>query len=93
MVGHDFAVENASNASNDLINYSVDYRCALSDYPKNYEEAIKTQDSKKWHKVMTEEVESLRENNTYTLTKLPEGKSVVGARWVYTVKENQNNEL
>ena len=42
---------------------------------------------------MTEEADSLRENKTYTLTKLPEGKSVVGARWVNTIKENQNNEL
>ena len=28
----------------------------------------------------------LRENDTYTLTTLPKGKTAVGVRWVYAVK-------
>ncbi len=31
---------------------------------------------------------SLRENNTFTLTNLPEGKKAVGGRWVYAIKTN-----
>ena len=29
---------------------------------------------------------SLKENNTFTLTNLPEGKKAVGGRWVYAIK-------
>jgi len=37
---------------------------------------------------MEEEMNSLKENNTFTLTTLPKGRKLVGSRWVYTVKEN-----
>ena len=74
----------------DLINYSVDYCYTAQTYPKTYEEAMRSKDSKMWREAMNEEMKSLDENNTYTLTKLPEGKSLVGTRWVYTVKEKEN---
>jgi len=34
--------------------------------------------------------EEYKENNTFTLTTLPQGRKLVGGRWVYTVKENPN---
>ena len=74
----------------DLINYSVDYCYTAQIYPKTYEEAMRSKDSKMWREAMNEEMKSLDEKNTYTLTKLPEGKSLVGTRWVYTVKEKEN---
>ena len=37
---------------------------------------------------MEEEIKSLEENNTYTLTKLPQNRKAVGGRWVYAVKNN-----
>lgn len=37
---------------------------------------------------MDEEMHSLKENNTFTLTSLPEGKKAVGSRWVYAIKNN-----
>ncbi|CAB4042957.1 Retrovirus-related Pol poly from transposon TNT 1-94, partial [Paramuricea clavata] len=88
---NDYIVENDLD-DDDVINYNVDYCCATSVYPKSYKEAIKSKDSEKWCEAMNEEISSLSENNTYTLTKLPEGKSIVGARWVYTVKEGKNGE-
>ena len=39
---------------------------------------------------MSEEMNSLRENETFTLTTLPEGRKSVGGRWVFTVKENSD---
>ncbi|CAB3992128.1 Retrovirus-related Pol poly from transposon TNT 1-94 [Paramuricea clavata] len=88
---NDYIVENDLD-DDDVINHNVDYCCATSVYPKSYKEAIKSKDSEKWCEAMNEEISSLSENNTYTLTKLPEGKSIVGARWVYTVKEGKNGE-
>ena len=37
---------------------------------------------------MHEELESLKENNVFELTNLPEGKKTVGSKKVYTTKEN-----
>ena len=39
---------------------------------------------------MSDEMNSLRENETFTLTTLPEGRKLVGGRWVFTVKENSD---
>ena len=39
---------------------------------------------------MHEELESLKENNVFELTNLPEGKKTVGSKWVYTTKENSD---
>ena len=33
---------------------------------------------------------SLKENNTFTLTKLPESRQAVWSRWVYTIKESSS---
>ena len=37
-------------------------------------------------------MDSLLRNDTFELTHLPEGRKVVGGRWVYTVKLGPNNE-
>ena len=37
---------------------------------------------------MHEELESLKENDVFELTNLPEGKKTVGSKWVNTTKEN-----
>ena len=85
----DYIVDQELDERN-LINYSLDYCYTAQIYPKSYEEAMRSKDSKMWREAMNEEMKSLDENNTYTLTKLPEGKSLVGTRWVYTVKEKEN---
>ena len=38
---------------------------------------------------MDEEMQSLKENDTFTLTLLPEGKQTVGGRWVYALRRVQ----
>ena len=53
---------------------------------------MESSDAHEWRKAMEEEMESLRENDTFELTKLPEGKSVVDGRWVYAVKLGPKNE-
>ncbi len=43
-----------------------------------------------WEQAMKDELEALRENDTFELTTLPEGKNLVGGKWVYTIKEDAN---
>lgn len=73
------------NDENENVDYF--YRVAY-DVPRTYREAMDSKKSKMWTDAMKEEMNSLRENNTFTLTPLPQGKQAVGGRWVYAVKES-----
>lgn len=41
-----------------------------------------------WQQAMKEEMDSLKDNETFELTTLPEGRTTVGGKWVYALKEN-----
>jgi hypothetical protein len=51
--------------------------------PSNVEEALS---DPKWAKAMQEELEALKKNNTWKLVPLPEGKKLVGCKWVFSIK-------
>ena len=53
--------------------------------PQSSTEAVHSPDSQNWRNAMDEEIHSLKENDIFTLTPLPEGKQTVG---VYAVKES-----
>lgn len=42
---------------------------------------------------MTEELQALTENKTWSVVKIPEGKKAVGSRWVYKVKFNSDGTI
>ena len=56
--------------------------------PQTYAEAMNSPRATEWRKAMEEEMESLKENDTFKLTTLPVGKGPVGGKSVYTIKEN-----
>ncbi|KAG7479129.1 Retrovirus-related Pol poly from transposon TNT 1-94 [Solea senegalensis] len=56
--------------------------------PKTFREAMDSKKSTMWADAMKEEMDSLTENETFTLTPLPRGKRAVGGRWVYAMKES-----
>lgn len=73
----------------DLEVTNIDYCYRVTcDVPQTLKEALSSSESEQWAKAMREEMDSLIENDTFTLTTLPEGKHAVGGRWVYAVKEN-----
>ena len=72
---------------------NVDFCYSVRDLPQSYTEAVHSPDSQNWRNAMDEEVHSLKENDTFTLTSLPEGKQTVGGRWVYAVKESAGGTL
>lgn len=84
--GHlkDFVTDNGKS---DGINLTIDY-CyrAMCSIPHTFKEAMESANSKQWVKAMDEEIQSLKENNTFTLTTLPKGKKTVGGKWVYSMK-------
>jgi len=42
---------------------------------------------------MHEEMEALHKNKTWDLVKLPNGKKVVGCKWVFTIKHKADGSL
>lgn len=47
----------------------------------------------KWIHAMTEELDSIESNETWSLVKLPEGKKAIDVKWVFKVKVNSQGEV
>ena len=75
----------------DALGYFIHQCCKVSEVPGNYNEAITSAEAHKWQTAM-DEIEALKENDTYELSVLPKNKSAIGERWVYVVKEAQNGK-
>ncbi|KAL0352207.1 UNVERIFIED_CONTAM: hypothetical protein Scaly_1609400 [Sesamum calycinum] len=50
---------------------------------RNFTEA---QDKKEWREVMQQEMDALEKNETWEISKLPQGKTTIGCKWVFKVK-------
>ncbi|KAL6332591.1 hypothetical protein AAG906_009013 [Vitis piasezkii] len=46
-----------------------------------------------WRNAMLEEIHALEDNHTWKLVDLPQGKKVVGCKWVFTVKVNPDGSV
>ena len=93
---HPIRIRNKPSYLNDYINVNmvdrgedkdVDFCYVFKQAPKSYTEAMKSSEADLWKKAMDTEMNSLNENETFEVVELPEGKSIVGGRWVYDVKE------
>lgn len=71
---------------------SIDYCYRVENIPKNYQEAIVSSESGEWQKAMKEEITALQENDTFEYTTLPDGKNLIGGKWVYAVKLGPSGE-
>lgn len=74
---------------------TVDYCYKMSFYnvPNTYEEAMASPEASRWEDAMRTEYDNLCINNTWDIVNLPGDQSAVGARWVYTVKLDSNNNV
>ena len=57
--------------------------------PKSFKEAQECADADGWRLAMDDEIQSLNENETWELCKLPQGKKEIGSKWVYRVKVDE----
>ncbi|GJZ10844.1 retrovirus-related pol polyprotein from transposon TNT 1-94 [Tanacetum coccineum] len=58
--------------------------------PKCYAEAMEDEHKKEWFEAMEDEMNSLHENNTFELVKLPKGKRALKNKWVYKLKTDEH---
>ncbi len=61
--------------------------------PATFQEVVTGFDCEKWKQAMEREMESLRENEVWELVKLPLNKKVVGSKWVFKIKMNDNGKV
>ncbi len=74
----------------------MDYCYRLANVPETFHDAVTSAASSQWCKAMEEEIRSLRENDTFEITALPEGRNLLEKQWgekgLYAVKLGPNNE-
>ena len=64
-----------------------------SDEPKSPSEALNSKHSDQWKEAMDSEYSSSLKNETWELVPPPEGKNIVGSRWILKVKRNADGSL
>ena len=80
------------NKLDDNTSYTIDYCYRLANIPVSYKQAVDAPDANRWQEAMNTEMKALTDNETFELVPHPKDGQVVGAKWVYTVKTNQNGE-
>lgn len=74
-----------------------DTTCMMStideNVPKNYIEAMNSENSENWQIAMKEEINSLLENETWVLVEKPMEKKILDNKWCYTIKRNSDDSI
>ncbi|KAL4348500.1 hypothetical protein GQ457_17G013830 [Hibiscus cannabinus] len=63
------------------------------DEPKTYQEAVANPDSEKWLEAMRSEMDSMSENQVWTLVEPPEGIKPIGCKWVFKKKTDMDGNV
>jgi len=58
--------------------------------PKNFNEANKDDH---WVKAMNEELDQIEKNNMWEMVQRPEGKNVIGSKWIFKNKLNEQGQV
>lgn len=58
--------------------------------PEIYEQATK---EKNWRSAMDKEIESIKKNGSWELTRLPDGHKTIGVKRVYTLKKDASGNI
>ena len=64
-------------------------KCIVTE-PSSFEEAV---EDPTWVDAMVEEYDSIVINSAWDIVPRPEGKSMVGLRWIYKVKQAANGSV
>ena len=75
-----------------VVAYALPVEVIEDGVPSTFREAELSSESERWRDAMVEEMDSLHKNDTWKLTKLPNGKKAVGCKWVFAKKEGSPGE-
>lgn len=60
--------------------------------PKTFKQAISCPDKDKWALAMEKELQTIENNNTWSLVELPKDREAVGCKWVYKIKKGIDDD-
>ena len=63
------------------------------DCPNTVKEAIESEEGEHWRKAMEEEMEILKEMETWILDDLPKDWKAIGCKWVFVQKRDKNGTI
>ncbi|KAK8559182.1 hypothetical protein V6N12_042464 [Hibiscus sabdariffa] len=63
------------------------------DEPKTYQEAVSSPDSEKWLEAMRSEMDSMSDNQVWTLVEPPEEIKPIGCKWVFKKKTDMDGNV
>lgn len=63
---------------------------SIVEIPKNIQDALRVPE---WKEAVFEEMRALEKNGTWEIVNLPKGKTIVGCKWVFTVKFKSSGTL
>ena len=69
------------------------YRAYVTDEPGTIQEALATDEATQWKAAADDEYQSLLDNDTWDLVKLPRGRKAIGCKWVFKVKHDGDGEV
>ncbi|KAL4366243.1 hypothetical protein GQ457_05G027450 [Hibiscus cannabinus] len=64
-----------------------------ADEPKTYQDAVASPDSEKWLEAMRSKIDSMSENQVWTLVEPPEGIKPIGCKWVFKKKADMDGNV
>jgi hypothetical protein len=73
--------------------YVENHAVKMIKIPFSYEEAISCPEADKWIAAMDAEMEAIIGNKTYTLVDLIENRKLVGVKWVYDLKRDEEGNI
>lgn len=76
-----------------LNDYVVGKAVLAMDEPTTYEEAVTCEEKEEWIRAMTEEFQTLIDNDTWELVDPPVDRNIIGSRWVFKRKLNVDGKI
>ncbi|GBN72653.1 Retrovirus-related Pol polyprotein from transposon TNT 1-94 [Araneus ventricosus] len=70
-----------------------EHSAMVTEIPKSYREAIVSSLKEKWINAMETEISILKDREVWEIVPRPRNKTVIGCRWVYSIKENVEGQI
>ena len=77
---------------NDKIVNFVQNEIINEEEPNSIQEALSSRFKEKWREAIQSELDSHKENNTWTPVNLPPGRKTIKTKWIFKIKRTSNNE-
>ena len=89
-LAHRFRIVDNLLYDDDELVADVDLLLAVDEEPTTYDEAP---GHKEWKMAMVEELKSIADNKTWTLTEAPPGAKPIGLKWVFKIKRDADGNI